>query len=102
MNGALIARLVERTELGDIGEGSEWKTVLRFPLPRTHLQLSTRVRELRMISEKEAVATLLPIDLLIRLDMWIESMEKPICRAEALRALVVAGLHLMEDKASER
>ncbi|WP_158914700.1 hypothetical protein [Caulobacter sp. S45] len=55
-----------------------------------------------MISEKEAVATLLPIDLLIRLDMWIESMEKPISRAEALRALVVAGLHLMEDKASER
>lgn len=49
------------------------------------------------MDENEAVAALLPIDLLIELDIWIESLKKPISRADAVRAFVTAGIDLVSD-----
>ena len=49
------------------------------------------------MNENEAVAALLPVELLIDLDIWIESLDKPLSRADAVRAFVKAGLELMAE-----
>ena len=49
------------------------------------------------MNEDEALATLLPADLLIELDIFIDSLEQRISRADAVRALVKAGLDLVAD-----
>ncbi|MHB8284803.1 MAG: hypothetical protein ACYDD1_09030 [Caulobacteraceae bacterium] len=49
------------------------------------------------MTENEAIVALLPIELLIELDIWIESLPQPISRADAVRAFVTAGLNLVAD-----
>lgn len=49
------------------------------------------------VIETEASASLLPVELLVRLGMRIEGLPKPISRAEAVRAFVNSSLDVIAD-----
>ena len=54
------------------------------------------------MTENEAVAVILPIEMLVELDAWIAKLDRPVSRAEAVRAFVLAGLHIMGDSTDAR